>query len=92
MSTIYLVAIAVSMLIINGCSESGEFNLESQTVIEGRVSAKEKYCFKGCSHYIWVQDNKQTLKINVPYDFWIKYKVGDSCTTIIQRYERTISN
>lgn len=68
---------------------NNEYNIVDTKIIKGKVSAMEEGYSGGLSHQpkIYVQDSKQTIKIEIPFANEHDYKVGDSITVIIQQVE-----
>jgi len=36
---------------------------------------------------IWVQNDKKTIEVSIPFAYENKWKVGDSCLLIIEKYK-----
>jgi len=79
----------VSLLIIS-CTQP-KYKSIGQEIIDGKVSA-----IKGGSAdsrasnrfpKIWVQTTTTTKEVEIPFEYEGRWKVGDSCLLIIQKYE-----
>ena len=59
-------------------------------VIKGKVSAKEKGHLGRVSVLpkIYIQDNKHTIIVGIPFDNENDYDIGDSITLVIQQVEK----
>jgi hypothetical protein len=64
-----------------------------QEIIDGKVSATKagikRHC-RGCINepaIIWVQTTTTTKKVEIPYEYDGKWKVGDNCLLIIEKYK-----
>jgi len=74
--------------------ENNEYTRIEQQIIEGRVSALKK----GIKRYgrgsisenpvIFVQSDIATEKVILPFEYENKWKVGDSCLLIIEKYKK----
>lgn len=75
-------------LFLASCTEP-KYKYIGQTVIDGKVSATQKgsYGRGGTNPIIWVQDSIYTQEITIPFKFEGRWKVGDSCLLIIEKYE-----
>jgi hypothetical protein len=80
--------VILSVFLLFSCNS--EYEVVNTKIVKGRVSAIEKgYGGKDPSlPKIYVQDNKQTIKINIPFANEHDYKVGDSINVIIQQVEQ----
>ena len=58
-------------------------------MVDGKVSATEKGTTGrfGKHPKIWVQNATNTKEINIPYEYDGRWKVGDSCLLIIEKYK-----
>lgn len=68
---------------------SSEIEHIETVVIDGKVSATAPS--RGGYKYrigpkIWVQDSKNTKEVNIPFEYEGRWKVGDSCLLIIEKY------
>ena len=62
-----------------------------QTIIDGKVSAV-KEGIKGSrggttNPRIWVQNATETKEVEIPFELEGRWKVGDSCLLIIEKYK-----
>jgi hypothetical protein len=85
MKNIHILLLA---LLFISCTEP-KYRYIGQTIIDGKVSATQKgsYGRNGTNPIIWVQDSISTQEITIPFEFEGKWKVGDSCLLIIEKYE-----
>jgi hypothetical protein len=60
-----------------------------QEIVDGKVSAtKRGYSGRYAEHpKIWVQTDRVTKEIEIPFEYDGRWKVGDSCLLIIQKYK-----
>jgi hypothetical protein len=70
-----------------------KYTYMGQEIIDGKVSAVkagiERDC-RGCvDEYptIWVQTPTTTRKVELPFEYEKKWKVGDKCLLIIEKYK-----
>ena len=78
------------ILTLTSCKDDLEFI--EQEVIDGKVSQVQKgdygSDYSGSSMpKIWVQTPTQTTEVEIPFKYDGKWKVGDSCLLIIQKYK-----
>ena len=78
----------LTMLLLFSC-EQPKYTHIGQEVIDGKVSAVEKGHIGRISTYpkIWVQNATQTVEVTIPFEFDGRWKVGDSCLLIIEKYK-----
>jgi len=74
------------------CEYNGRPKFIGQDIIDGKVSATQPGSPGGYGHpadlpVIWVQTPIETRKVEIPFDYEGKWKVGDSCLLIIERYQ-----
>ena len=88
--------VLVLLLIFISC-ETPKYTHIGQEIIDGKVSAikggVERHC-RGCiSDYpmIWVQTSTTTRQVQIPFEYEGKWKVGDSCLLIIEKYKENES-
>lgn len=76
------------MLIITSCTEP-QYKHIGQDIIDGKVSAIKKGSVgrTSISPKIWVQTPTTTKEIEIPFAYEGRWKVGDSCLVIIEKYE-----
>lgn len=61
-----------------------------QEIIDGKVSATKKgYASRILFEYpkIWVQTATETKELKIPFQYDGRWKVGDSCLLIIEKYK-----
>ena len=79
----------VFLAFFTSCKEE-KMQFVEQEIIDGKVSATEKGIIGGrFGHppYVWVQNNKTTRKVEIPFEHENRWKVGDSCLLIIEKYK-----
>ena len=67
----------------------GQYTYISQEIIDGKISAvKEGYPGRSATlPKIWVQTPTSTRKVDIPFEYEGRWKVGDSCLLIIEKYK-----
>ena len=81
----------IILILLISCQEP-EPKFIGQEIIDGKVSATENGV-KGRLYIapilpkIWVQSPTITKKVNIPFEYEGKWKVGDSCLLIIEKYQ-----
>ena len=84
--------ILILSVFLVSCSDS---NLEyiGKEIVDGKVSAKkegvQRTC-RGClseNPIIWVQTPTTTREVSIPFEYENRWKVGDSCLLIIEKYK-----
>lgn len=82
--------ILLALLIFCSCSNA-KYEKIGQEILDGKVSAsKEGYSAPhGISRLpkIWVQTETQTVEVNIPFELENRWKVGDNCLLIIEKYK-----
>jgi hypothetical protein len=82
--------IVLALLIFCSCSNA-KYEKIGQEILDGKVSAyKEGYSSsRGGTTYpkIWVQTETQTVEVEIPFALEGRWKVGDSCLLIIEKYK-----
>lgn len=79
-------------LILLSCTKT-KYKHIGQEIVEGKVSATQEAIVKFCRNCepekpaIWVQNSTNTVKVTLPFEYGRKWKVGDSCLLIIEKYE-----
>ena len=60
-----------------------------QEIVDGKVSATKRGHGGRISELpkLWVQTDKVTKEIEIPFEYEGRWKVGDSCLLIIQKYK-----
>jgi hypothetical protein len=83
----------IILLTITSCSNF-KYTEISTEIIDGKVSAIET----GRNNYpisrfrlpaIYVQNSKQTVRVEIPFEYENKWKVGDSCLLIVKKYKES---
>ena len=82
----YLFILALFTLLYSCGSENLTF--DSQEIIDGKISATQKGTYGRFSELprIWVQSSTQTKEVVIPFEYENRWKVGDSCLLIVQKY------
>jgi hypothetical protein len=82
--------IVLALLIFCSCSNA-KYEKIGQEILDGKVSAyKEGHSSsRGGTTYpkIWVQTETQTVEVEIPFELEGRWKVGDSCLLIIEKYK-----
>lgn len=80
--------ILVFSLLLISCTEPKYVHI-GQEIIDGKVSATKEG--RGgrtvTSPKIWVQTATTTKEVEIPFEYDGRWKVGDSCLLIIEKYE-----
>lgn len=89
MKNIYILFLVI---IFSSCTEP-KYTHIGQEIIDGKVSA----ITKGVRVYgrgvidtypkIWVQTPTETKEVTIPFEYEGRWKVGDSCLLIIEKYK-----
>ena len=84
-----LIVILVCVVTIS-CTQP-KYEHIGQTIIDGKVSAT-KDGVRGSrgsnsSPKIWVQNATETKEVEIPFELEGRWKVGDSCLLIIEKYK-----
>ncbi len=77
------------ILLFISCTQP-KYEQIGQEVIDGKISATRKgYVGRGTSQKptLWVQNATETKEVNIPYEYEGRWKVGDSCLLIIEKYK-----
>lgn len=78
------------LLLLASCDEH-EYRHIGQEVIDGKVSMTKEGISTGryaVLPKIWVQTPTTTREVDIPFDYEGKWKVGDNCLLIIEKYEQ----
>jgi hypothetical protein len=83
--------IVLALLIFCSCSNA-KYEKIGQEILDGKVSAyKEGHSNSGEGTItypkIWVQTETQTVEVEIPLALEGRWKVGDSCLLIIEKYK-----
>lgn len=81
-----IILISLSLFLLN-CN-TNNYKLEEEEFIEGKISAIEKGRIGrfGYKPKIYIQNPTRTKRIEIPYEYEDKWKVGDTCILIIKNY------
>lgn len=78
--------ILLVILLFISCKEP-KYTHIGQEIIDGKVSAIEAG-YSGVAYpKIWVQTATVTKQVEIPFKYEGKWKVGDSCLLIIEKYK-----
>jgi hypothetical protein len=82
-----ILALSVGLILLS-CREPKYVSI-GQEIVDGKVSATKIKCGGRVAQYhnIWVQTDKVTKQIEIPFEFDGRWNVGDSCLLIIQKYK-----
>ena len=80
MKNIYILFLAIVFI---SCEEA-KYTHIGQEIIDGKVS---KTSVDYPPFLIWVQTPTKTKMVNLHYDYRNRFKVGDSCLLIIEKYK-----
>lgn len=85
-----LLLITFTVLIFS-CSEE-KYKHIGQEIIDGKVSAVKEGALGEFAEYpkIWVQTPTLTKKVKIPFEYEGRWKVGDSCLLIIEKYKENV--
>lgn len=79
----------ISLLVIS-CTQP-KYEHIGQEIIDGKVSAIKKGHQSGRGGFenprIWVQTPTVTEEVIIPFEYENRWKVGDSCLLIIEKYK-----
>jgi hypothetical protein len=91
MKKVFLVL--VLCIIISSCTDS-KYEYIGQEIIDGKISAVEKGGIGrwGYLPKIWVQTPTETRAVEIPFEYQNRWKVGDSCLLIIEKYKEKSQN
>jgi hypothetical protein len=76
------------LLLLTSCTEQ-KYTHIGQEIIDGKVSATKRGYSGRIAELpkLWVQTDKVTKEIEIPFEYEGRWKVGDSCLLIIQKYK-----
>ena len=79
--------LVISFLTIS-CTQP-KYEYIGQEIIDGKVSAIKKGVGGRVASFpkIWVQTPKVTQEVEIPFEYEGRWKVGDSCLLIIEKYK-----
>lgn len=85
----YLLIIFIVIMFMS-CTQP-KYEHIGQEIIDGKVSATKNGVRSGrggsFSPKIWVQNATQTKEVEIPFEYEGKWKIGDSCLLIIEKYK-----
>lgn len=75
-------------LLITSCT-TPKYEHIGQEIIDGKVSATKEGSIgrHGSNPRIWVQNATETKEVSIPFEYEGRWKVGDSCLLIIEKYK-----
>ena len=81
-------ALLICLLVLFSCNN--DYKIIDTKILKGKVSAKEEGLTGRTSRLpkIYVQDNKHTIAVDIPFANENDFKVGDSVTLVIQQFEQ----
>jgi hypothetical protein len=82
-------ALFLAIFALASCEDNRKLKFIGQDVIDGKVSAIREGHTGRAPLYpkIWVQTPTVTREVEIPFSYEGRWKVGDSCLLIIERYE-----
>lgn len=83
------IQILLLVIIFSSCTEP-KYTHIGQEIIDGKVSAtREGHVGRGTSQRptLWIQTATTTKEVDIPYEYEERWKVGDSCLLIIEKYK-----
>lgn len=82
-----IIVLLINLLIIS-CQQP-KYEYIGQEIIDGKVSAIAKGHSGRIAIFprIWVQTPTTTKEVEIPFKYEDKWKVGDSCLLIIEKYK-----
>lgn len=74
-------------LLLVSCTKT-EYTKIGQEIIDGKVSAIQEghIGITPVEPVIWVQTPTKTVAVEIPFEYEDKWKVGDDCLIIIEKY------
>ena len=83
-----LLSLSALFVLLFSCSES-KYEHIGQEIIDGKVSAIERGHSGRVATYpkIWVQSPTETKEVDIPFEYAKRWKVGDTCLLIIEKYK-----
>lgn len=74
----------ISLLVIS-CTQP-KYEYLGQEIMDGKVSEVGSTSYT--PYLIWVQTPTETRRVILPYHYRNRWKVGDSCLLIIEKYKK----
>jgi hypothetical protein len=83
-----LLSLSALFVLLFSCSES-KYEHIGQEIIDGKVSAIKEGQYGEFPHFpkIWVQSPTETKEVDIPFEYAKRWKVGDTCLLIIEKYK-----
>jgi len=90
-----LLTLSIITLLLS-CNDNKNLQFVDQEIIEGRISATKTGTYGGYGvpsqkPRIYVQSPTDTREVEIPFNYEGRWKVGDSCLLIVQRYKQVVS-
>ena len=91
-----LLTLSIITLLLS-CSDNNNLQFVDQEIISGKVSATKEGIHDGVyvvspeQPKIYVQTPTQTREVEIPFEYEGRWKVGDSCLLIVQKYKQVVS-
>jgi hypothetical protein len=75
-------------ILFSSCTEP-KYTHIGQEIIDGKVSATAEGHSGRFATFpkIWVQNTTETKEVEIPFEYEGRWKVGDSCLLIIEKYK-----
>lgn len=82
----------LACIALTSCQEDGKLQYIGQEIVDGKVSATKTGSPGGYGHsadfpVIYIQNATTTECVEIPFDYEGRWKVGDSCLLIIEKYK-----
>lgn len=85
-----IINLLLCIMLLFSCNEE-KLEYIGQEIIDGKISATERGVSGGynikSSAKIWVQDEKTTKEVEIPFTYENRWKINDSCLLIILKYK-----
>ena len=83
-----LLSLSALFVLLFSCSES-KYEHIGQEIIDGKVSAIKEGNIGQYATFptIWVQSPTETKEVDIPFEYAKRWKVGDTCLLIIEKYK-----
>lgn len=75
--------LSILLLTLIFACQNEKIEMFDQEIIEGKISA----VVPGHTAMIYIQNPTKTIGIKIPFKYEKRWKVGDSCVFIIQKYK-----
>lgn len=79
----------LAILLLSSCNDDNLQHI-GQDIVDGKISAVqpgERRLRYERYPVIWVQTPTQTQRVVIPFEYERRWKVGDSCLLIIEKYK-----